>query len=164
MDILSNVKNRQERLIFIFTLVTVIFLPLSSVAAIFGMNTTDIRDLDWNQGLFWAVALPVTALVLFLAFWWPDSTPSLWEAWRQSSSEDGALENKGGNGRDDVDVMGIIRDAERDTRHQYRILQRAALALADRAVVGSESDSISSDEASRHRARTTYRPEHYRQG
>lgn len=62
---------------FIFTLVTIVFLPMSSIAAIFGMNTSDIRDLDWGQGLFWAVALPTTAVVLLLAFCWPDRLPSL---------------------------------------------------------------------------------------
>jgi len=33
-----------------------------------GMNTSDIRDMESNQRLFWSVAAPVTALVLTAAF------------------------------------------------------------------------------------------------
>lgn len=33
-----------------------------------GMNTNDIRNMDSNQPLFWAVAIPITALVLAAAF------------------------------------------------------------------------------------------------
>lgn len=33
-----------------------------------GMNTNDIRNMDSNQPLFWAVAVPVTAFVLAAAF------------------------------------------------------------------------------------------------
>jgi hypothetical protein len=31
------------------------------------MNTTDIRDTEWDQRIFWSSAVPVTALVLALA-------------------------------------------------------------------------------------------------
>lgn len=45
---------------------TIIFLPLSAVSSIFGMNTADIRDMDLGQWAYWAAALPVTAAVIFL--------------------------------------------------------------------------------------------------
>lgn len=61
-------KDRQERLIYAFTVVTIIFLPLSAVSSIFGMNTSDIRDMEVGQWAYWAVAIPVTAAVLFLGF------------------------------------------------------------------------------------------------
>lgn len=55
----------------IFTVVTVIFLPLSFVTSYFGMNTSDIRDMGSSQSLYWIVAVPLTAVVigtcLFLA-------------------------------------------------------------------------------------------------
>ena len=35
-----------------------------------GMNTNDIRNMDNNQELFWSVAVPVTVLVLSLAFFY----------------------------------------------------------------------------------------------
>ncbi|EUC47446.1 hypothetical protein COCMIDRAFT_34980 [Bipolaris oryzae ATCC 44560] len=52
-----------SKAILIFTLATIIFLPLSFIASVFGMNTSDIRDMNSNQALFWAIALPVTATI-----------------------------------------------------------------------------------------------------
>ena len=53
--------------IIVFTIVTIIFLPLSWATSYLGMNTTDIRDLEKGQWLFWAIALPVTSIVIGLA-------------------------------------------------------------------------------------------------
>ncbi|KAH8802972.1 hypothetical protein F5884DRAFT_903578 [Xylogone sp. PMI_703] len=53
--------------IFVFTVVTLIFLPLSFVASLLGMNTVDIRNQNTTQWLFWAIALPITAVVVALA-------------------------------------------------------------------------------------------------
>jgi len=44
-----------------------IFLPLSFVSSLLGMNTVDIRNQDTTQWLFWAIALPITAGVVVLA-------------------------------------------------------------------------------------------------
>ncbi|KAF3805639.1 hypothetical protein GCG54_00005678 [Colletotrichum gloeosporioides] len=63
-------KDTQEQAIYAFTIVTIIFLPLSTVAGIFGMNTTDIRDIEYGQWLYWATAVPVTALVILGGLWW----------------------------------------------------------------------------------------------
>lgn len=63
-------KDRQENAVYAFTIVTIIFLPLSSIAGIFGMNTSDVRDMDYSQWLFWVVALPVTVLVIVVGLWW----------------------------------------------------------------------------------------------
>ncbi|KAH6616338.1 hypothetical protein C7974DRAFT_427340 [Boeremia exigua] len=56
-------EEGNSKAILIFTLVTIIFLPLSFVSSVFGMNTIDVRDMESTQTLFWAVALPVTAVV-----------------------------------------------------------------------------------------------------
>lgn len=63
-------KDRQENAIYAFTLVTIIFLPLSSIASIFGMNTSDVRDMPFGQWLYWATALPVTLAVILGGLWW----------------------------------------------------------------------------------------------
>jgi hypothetical protein len=47
-----------------FTVVTVIFLPLSFVTSYLGMNTIDIRDMASGQSLFWAIALPLTFITI----------------------------------------------------------------------------------------------------
>lgn len=59
-------KDRQESAIYAFTAVTVIFLPLSTVAAILGMNTNDIRNMKVDQRVFWAVALPLLVIIITL--------------------------------------------------------------------------------------------------
>ncbi|KAF3037262.1 hypothetical protein E8E12_007701 [Didymella heteroderae] len=50
--------------IMVFTVVTVIFLPLSFVTSFLGMNTTDIRDMGSSSTLFWAIAIPLTAVTM----------------------------------------------------------------------------------------------------
>ncbi|KAK0379059.1 hypothetical protein CLIM01_03558 [Colletotrichum limetticola] len=52
----------------VFTIVTLFFLPLSFITSFFGMNTTDIRDTNYDQKIFWISALPVTFGVIGLAF------------------------------------------------------------------------------------------------
>ncbi|GAB1316358.1 hypothetical protein MFIFM68171_06568 [Madurella fahalii] len=66
----SRTKDRQERAIYAFTIVTVIFLPLSAVASIFGMNSADIREMELGQWAYWATAVPVTLVVMFLGLLW----------------------------------------------------------------------------------------------
>lgn len=53
--------------ILVFTIVTLVFLPLSFVASFLGMNTVDIRNQTANQVLYWIIALPVTAGVVIVA-------------------------------------------------------------------------------------------------
>ncbi|OTA02808.1 hypothetical protein A9Z42_0032410 [Trichoderma parareesei] len=65
-------KDKQENAIYAFTLVTIIFLPLSAISSIFGMNTNDIRNMNFDQWLYWAVALPVTLIIIFAGLWWMD--------------------------------------------------------------------------------------------
>jgi hypothetical protein len=54
--------------ILIFTVVTIIFLPLSFVTSYLGMNTSDIRDMESTQSLFWTIAIPLTAVVMGTIF------------------------------------------------------------------------------------------------
>jgi hypothetical protein len=71
---LVNIRTEDHgKVILVFTIVTIIFLPLSFIASYFGMNTADIRNMTQHQGLFWAVALSLTTVVVcaasFLAFY-----------------------------------------------------------------------------------------------
>ncbi|KAH7084892.1 hypothetical protein BKA63DRAFT_4741 [Paraphoma chrysanthemicola] len=60
---ISILEEGNTKAIFIFTLVTSVFLPLSFVSSVFGMNTSDIRNMGSSQSLFWAIALPATAMI-----------------------------------------------------------------------------------------------------
>jgi Mg2+ and Co2+ transporter CorA len=71
-------KDRQEKAALAFTTVTVLFLPVTLLASIFGMNTNDIRNMNQGQWLFWVIATPlcIVGMVIWLAYlgslsrWW----------------------------------------------------------------------------------------------
>ncbi|KAL8685314.1 MAG: hypothetical protein Q9218_007844, partial [Villophora microphyllina] len=113
-------RDRQEGAILVFTLVTIIFLPLSFVSSFFGMNTSDIRSMATPQWAFWASAIPLTAIVvgvsIFLArkiepvkdFW-----NSIAERWRVQPEAQGfypappMVSNQPDYGRQRVVVPGL---------------------------------------------------------
>ncbi|KAI9831689.1 MAG: hypothetical protein M1819_004755 [Sarea resinae] len=70
-----------DKAILVFTIVTIIFLPLSFVTSYLGMNTADIRSMNNSQSLFWTIALPITfaiaAVALLVAFYKPWVQPRL---------------------------------------------------------------------------------------
>jgi hypothetical protein len=53
--------------LIVFTLVTIIFLPLSWATSYLGMNTSDIRNMESAQWIFWTIAVPVTSFVIGLS-------------------------------------------------------------------------------------------------
>jgi hypothetical protein len=70
---LVNIRLEDHgKAILVFTIVTLIFLPLSFISSYFGMNTSDIRNMDATQTRFWTVAASVTigvvGLAVFVAF------------------------------------------------------------------------------------------------
>ncbi|EXJ71329.1 uncharacterized protein A1O5_05135 [Cladophialophora psammophila CBS 110553] len=77
--LVQSVEIQQEdhgKAILVFTLVTVIFLPMSFVAGFLRMNTQDVRSLGEGLWIFWATALPVTVFVVALSVWigyWSES-------------------------------------------------------------------------------------------
>lgn len=53
--------------ILVFTFVTMIFLPLSTVSSYLGMNVTDVRNMTGTSKWFWIWGSVITATVLFLS-------------------------------------------------------------------------------------------------
>ena len=78
-------RDRQEGAILIFTIVTIIFLPLSFVSSFFGMNTSDIREMSRPQWVFWASAIPLTLLVLGVSFFVARKIEPLKDLWHSLS-------------------------------------------------------------------------------
>ena len=60
------VETLQDRAIFIFTISTVFFLPISFVSSFFGMNVRGISSETNTTTEFWAVAVPFTSVVVLL--------------------------------------------------------------------------------------------------
>jgi Mg2+ and Co2+ transporter CorA len=63
------VETQQEdnsRAILVFTVVTVLFLPMTFVSGFFGMNLVGISGTTSTVRHFWVIGLPVTAGVIIL--------------------------------------------------------------------------------------------------
>lgn len=69
---LAKRNDSQNKSIMVFTVITVIFLPLSFFTSYFGMNTVDVRTMNGGQGFFWSIAGPISIVVIsfasFIAF------------------------------------------------------------------------------------------------
>jgi hypothetical protein len=71
---LVNIRLEDHgKAILVFTIVTIIFLPLSFVSSFFGMNFSDIRNMESTQRLFWIISGSLTVgtvgFAIFLAFY-----------------------------------------------------------------------------------------------
>ncbi|GME26635.1 Mg2+ transporter protein CorA-like/Zinc transport protein ZntB [Neofusicoccum parvum] len=92
-------KDRQEAAVYAFTIVTIIFLPLSFVSGFLGMNTADIRDMPHKQWVFWAAGVPLTILIILLGLLWAGELGNAWRACLRLFDGRGAAGgNKGGGG------------------------------------------------------------------
>ncbi|THV51590.1 hypothetical protein BGAL_0105g00040 [Botrytis galanthina] len=75
-------KDRQETAVYAFTIVTIIFLPLSTVASILGMNTNDVRNMEVTQWVFWVIAIPITIIIIILVLIWSDEWYNFWAGFK----------------------------------------------------------------------------------
>ena len=60
VELVETLQDDNSKAIFIFTMVTVLFLPLSFVAGFFGMNVVGISETASTVMHFWQIALPLT--------------------------------------------------------------------------------------------------------
>lgn len=85
---LSTVSNRLNEVMMVLTIMASIFIPLSFIAGVYGMNFRYMPELEWRWGYFAALfGMALLAGVMLLYFWkkgWiggkrsnPDSAPSL---------------------------------------------------------------------------------------
>ena len=66
VQLVETLQDDNSRAIFIFTFITVLFLPLSFISSFFGMNVKGIDDTTSTTTHFWALALPVTGGIVLL--------------------------------------------------------------------------------------------------
>ncbi len=73
---LSSVANRTNEVMKILTVVTTIFIPLSFIAGVYGMNFSpdhsawNMPELRWRYGSFFALAEMLAVALLLLGFFW----------------------------------------------------------------------------------------------
>lgn len=92
-DLTDIMEDDQGRTLFIFTTITIIFLPLSFVASYISMSNGS-TGLDWGQiqTVFWEVGCPLTLVVLLFCLavaksedvrrMIPAAWVARWTAWR----------------------------------------------------------------------------------
>ncbi len=60
VQLVETKQDENSNAIFIFTIVTIVFLPLTFVTGFFGMNLSGIAGTSSTTSHFWAVAVPFT--------------------------------------------------------------------------------------------------------
>jgi Mg2+ and Co2+ transporter CorA len=83
VQLVDLITEDQEKAIFLFTFITVVFTPLTFVTSFFGMNTVDIRDMDNSQSTFWAAAIPVTTIIVTVSAFSVYKGTAIRKWWRQ---------------------------------------------------------------------------------
>ena len=64
--LVETLQDDNSKAIFVFTLVTILFLPLTFVAGFFGMNLKGIDGSDRDYWHFWKIGGPMTIVIFFL--------------------------------------------------------------------------------------------------
>ncbi|MCA9550046.1 MAG: magnesium/cobalt transporter CorA, partial [Myxococcales bacterium] len=63
---MSVVSNRMNEVMKILTIIATVFIPITFIAGVYGMNFKYLPELDyrWGYGAFWAVCAAITAALL----------------------------------------------------------------------------------------------------
>lgn len=63
---LSSISNKTNDVMKVLTIISVIFIPITCLAGIYGMNFKYIPELElsWGYGLFWAISICITILMI----------------------------------------------------------------------------------------------------
>jgi len=67
---LSSVANRQNEVMKILSIVAAIFLPLTLVAGVYGMNFVNMPELQWPYGYYVVLGFLVLAIVFAMWLFW----------------------------------------------------------------------------------------------
>lgn len=65
---LSSVSNRMNEVMKVLTLIATIFMPLSFIAGVYGMNFDWIPETKWDYGYFYCLALMIVSAGGFLVY------------------------------------------------------------------------------------------------
>lgn len=65
---LSSMSNKMNEIMKVLTIIATIFIPLSFVAGVYGMNFEEMPELDWSLG-YPLVLIGMTAVGVVMLFW-----------------------------------------------------------------------------------------------
>ena len=65
---LSSINNRMNSVMKVPTIIATIFMPLTFLAGVYGMNFKQMPELDWRWGypLVWVVMIFIAVLMLII--------------------------------------------------------------------------------------------------
>ncbi|KAI1634420.1 hypothetical protein F4809DRAFT_513097 [Biscogniauxia mediterranea] len=112
-------KDRQEAAVYAFTMVTIIFLPLGTISSIFGMNSSDVRDMEAGQWAYWATAVPTTLLVIVAGLWWMGELRNLVD-WVRGLAFSPPSRRSSGKYREELPPTGVVWQSPLHIRYTNR--------------------------------------------
>jgi len=65
---LSSASNRMNEIMTVLTIIATIFIPLTFITGIYGMNFHWMPELSWHYGYFWALGLMVIVALGMIAY------------------------------------------------------------------------------------------------
>jgi magnesium transporter len=65
---LSSLSNRMNEVMKTLTIISTIFIPLTFIAGVYGMNFKHMPELDWRYG-YAAVWMAMVTLTVLLVLW-----------------------------------------------------------------------------------------------
>ena len=65
---LSSASNRMNEIMTVLTIIATIFIPLTFITGIYGMNFHWMPELSWRYGYFWALGLMVVVALGMIAY------------------------------------------------------------------------------------------------
>lgn len=71
MDLyLSIVSNRMNQIMKVLTIIATLFIPLTFIAGVYGMNFKNMPELEWSWGYFAALGLMGVVTIGMLIYFW----------------------------------------------------------------------------------------------
>ncbi len=67
---MSSVANRQNEVMKVLSMVATIFMPLTLIAGIYGMNFENMPELKWSWGYFAVLGLMMVVVIVALVWFW----------------------------------------------------------------------------------------------
>jgi magnesium transporter len=67
---MSSVANRQNEVMKVLSMVAVIFMPLTLIAGIYGMNFEHMPELGWSWGYFAVLGLMAIVVIVAIVWFW----------------------------------------------------------------------------------------------
>jgi magnesium transporter len=67
---LSSVSNRLNEVMKVLTIIATIFIPLTFIAGLYGMNFKNMPELDWHYGYYMALGMMTVVVLIMVLFFW----------------------------------------------------------------------------------------------